>query len=246
MKILLYTVSDFSNHAKDCIDLLLQSIHGTNYDFCVLTNKHDQDSNDYNIIYDAQYSCNYIGGLKYQTNLLSPSYDYYIYLDSDILYFDSLDKLIPSDHQYFSVVRETDYAVGDSEWFLFNQADKDDHTHLIYSQALNAGTFVYNQSEINTILSIYQKYIQYHTNRIEYDCKLEQSIYNYVINKRINFNNYELYKDLSNITQLFASNTNFRNEKTLYHFCGFSNEMTTKYRNMKDFYDKYQQQKRHN
>jgi hypothetical protein len=209
-----------------------------------LTNKHDQDSNDYNIIYDAQYSCNYIGGLKYQTKLLPDSYDYYIYLDSDILYFDNVENLLPSDKQYFSVVRETQYLVGDSDWFLFSQADKhDDYNRLLNSPAINAGTFVYHQSQIDYIFSIYNLYKQYHTNRIEYDCKLEQSIYNYIINKKINFNNYDLYKDLSSITQLFAAQSKPQKNKTLYHFCGFSNEMTTKYMHMTNFYNEYLKQK---
>lgn len=238
MKILLYTISDFSDHAQDCIRLLLKSICGDNYDFCILTNN-DIHSDEYNILYDKTYQSNYIGGLKYQTKLLPDSYDYYIYLDSDILYFDNVENLLPSDKQYFSVVRETQYLVGDSDWFLFSQADKYDYSRLLNSQAINAGTFVYHKSQIDDIFSIYNLYMTYHTNKIEYDCKLEQSIYNYVINKKINFDNYHLYKDLSNITQLFAAQSQPIKNKTLYHFCGFSNEMTTKYIHMKNFYDQY-------
>lgn len=242
-KILLYTISDLKTHSINCIDLLLSSIiKDINFDFLILTNKNINTSK-YAVAYDIAGSSHhqYIGYLKYLTYLIPNDYDYYIYLDSDILYFDNISKLLPK-NKLFSVVKESGSKVKDSEWYYFKHTPKEDDFKLREMVALNAGTFVFHNSQKDNIHKMYELYSKYSNGDMHHDVRLEQAIYNYIVYRSTDYNEENLY-DLTNMTQLFASNYSPQENKKLYHFCGFTNEMTTKYNSMKNFYEKYKQQK---
>jgi lipopolysaccharide biosynthesis glycosyltransferase len=242
MKILLYTVSDFNPSTLDCIDLLVQSIGAQEYDFCILSNKNYQTK--YQVFYDESYRCSYIGGLKYNTQILPKNYDYYIYLDSDILYFDSLDKLLPHNHE-LSIVSEYPLLVKASDWFHYGYShyvEENLISNFFNSIGLNAGTFAYHQSKISYIEDIYKTFLKALESVKKNTGRLEQSVFNYMMHKYTNFNSSS-YNNLSNFTQLHAHKFDPSKNKTLYHFCGFFGQMETKYQNMKVFYDKYLQQK---
>jgi hypothetical protein len=64
---------------------------------------------------------------------------------------------------------------------------------------------------------------------------LEQSSFNYAICKQLDFR-LEKTLDLTDKTTLFAQDKDFDNEKIIYHFNGFSNQMSPKYAMMKNFY----------
>lgn len=240
MKIVLYTISDFKEKSIDCIKLLLSSmIEDIDYDFYVITNKSNIECE-----FDTLHDCStnkYVGYLKYATNLFSKTYDYYIYLDSDILYFDKLSKLLPQKPQeIFSIVKEENTKVKDSDWYNFQYGPEEEMSIIRNLPALNAGSFAFRHDKKDSLFEAYELYHRYANKNIAHDVKLEQSIYNYTIYKNINFDLLNCH-DLTTITKLFATNSTQQKEKTLYHFCGFSNKMTDKFTNMKNFYDRYTQ-----
>jgi len=87
---------------------------------------------------------------------------------------------------------------------------------------------------------MYETYHSTKKNNIDHDVRLEQSIFNLFINLQSNYTLSNCY-DITNIVELFASEKNPMSNKKLYHFCGFSNEMSSKFYYMKEFYDKYTQ-----
>lgn len=237
MKILLYTISDFKSMSIECIDLLLSSIiFDIPTDFVILSGS-SIDYTNYKIIYTPQKS-NYIGSLKYSPDIPN-NYDYYIYLDSDILYFDKVSNLINLDKKY-TIVYE-DSKINKNPWWYFKYSNTDTSI-LEKSQALNAGSFAFAKSEFKILNDIYTTYHNYANNNIRENAELEQSIFNYYIYKYLNFNTDYVY-DITNITQLFASDYPLQNNKKLYHFCGFTNTMISKYYKMKEKYDQFISQK---
>jgi hypothetical protein len=226
MKILLYTISDFKPMAKECIDLLLSSI---TFDIPV----------DFMIISDAdKNNINYIGVLKYSPNI-PDNYDYYIYLDSDILYFDKISKLINSNKKYTLVYENT--KIKKNPWWYFKYSNTD--TSLLEeSQAINAGSFCFARSEYKILNDIYATYHNHIKSNVHENAKLEQAIFNYYIYQNINFETQHVH-DITHMTRLFASDHQLEDNKKLYHFCGFTNTMDSKYSNMKKLYDQYISQK---
>lgn len=236
MKICLYTISNFTKKAIDCIDLLLDSItKDIEFDFFIITNQKDIPTTiKHNILLDNTLSSNYVGYLKY-SKVLPNNYEYYIYLDSDILFFDSLSKLIPYNRS-FTVVRENT-LIERNFWYYFPFVEKNDDEQLQTSQALNAGTFAFHKNQIHIIDKILSLYSKHHTNEPQ-DPALEQSIFNYVVNKNFQYKLYDCL-DITDTVQLFASTEKIHKNKKLYHFCGYTNEMDSKYKKMHDFYSIY-------
>lgn len=236
MKILLYTISDFKPFSLECIDLLLSSItKDICYDFCIISNTAiDNHSTKHNILIDSELKSNYIGYLKYSPKI-PPDYDYYIYLDSDILYFDKLSKLIRLDKKY-TLVYENE-KINRNPWWYFHHSGSDT-TLLEKSQAINAGSFCFAKSEYPILKDIYNTYANHITDDVHSNAQLEQSIFNYYIYNYTNFETHYVY-DISSFAQLFASNYPIQNDKKLYHFCGFTNEMASKYIRMKKFNESY-------
>jgi hypothetical protein len=235
MKILLYTISDFKPYALECIELLLQSItFDISCDFCIVSNTKNTDTK-HKIITDNSLESPYIGYIKYSPSLPN-NYDYYLYLDSDILYFDKISKLLPINSD-FMIVKEN-RKIGTDNWYYFQYVESKDSETLQNSQAVNAGSFCYTNNQIRFINEIYELYGKYYKNNIDHDVRLEQSIYNYIINKK---NNYQLNHchDITHIVELYAGVKPIDFNKKLYHFCGFTNEMFSKFHYMKEFYDKY-------
>jgi hypothetical protein len=235
MKILLYTICDFKPYAINCIELLLKSItFDIEYDFLIVSNKINNDTN-YRVITESSIQSEYIGYVKYSP-LIPNNYDYYVYLDADILYFDKISKLL-STNANFTIVKEN-CNIDKNDWYYFKYVDVQESQVLQNSHAVNAGSFCYTQNQIEHINQIYKLYVKHCKNNINHDVRLEQSIYNYIVNK---VNNYDL-KDCYDITdkvQLYAGTKPMCKNKTLHHFCGFTNEMYTKYITMKNFYDQY-------
>jgi hypothetical protein len=234
MKICLYTITDFSEGAVECIDLLLNSIvKDINYDFYILTNL--EKKSKYSTIKDDSLD-GYLGFLKYSPQIPN-YYDYYIYLDSDILYFDTISSLLPIDKK-FTIVTEN-MNIGTHEWFYFKNIDDPKQDSILQNcRALNAGSFVFRNDHLFTIHNIYNFYKKYYINNVSHDVKLEQTIFNHIIYQYLDYSLSEC-NDITHKTQLFASGEKQISNKVLYHFCGFTNEMNSKYKNMKHFYDNY-------
>jgi hypothetical protein len=236
MKTFLYTISDFKENAIDCINLLLSSItFNIDVDFAIVSNKTPSQSIKYNIVFDDSIQSEYIGQLKYSKKI-PQNYDYYIYLDSDILYFDQISKLIDTT-KAFTIVREN-YKIQKNPWHYFQYAPEKDKSDIINAEALNAGSFAFSASQYSAIEEMYDLCTKYYKNDIYHDVRLEQCIYNYVIHKATQFNLNHCH-DITGSVELFASNKNKIPNKSLYHFCGFDNTMKSKITNMRTFYDKY-------
>lgn len=228
MKTLLYTVSNFKDKSIDCIDLMLSNIKG-NFDFAIISNKNEKCK--YKIILDEK-PYKYIGFLKYSENL-PEGYDQYIYLDSDILFFGDIIDLHDSSKE-FSIVKEK--LLMSNEWFKYPYLQCSDYLDKINNNlGLNAGTFAYkNTSFLKKNRELFEPHI---SQDIYKDARLEQSSYNLALSNSVQFDFNKCY-DLTNITVLFADQFDYDNSKTIYHFCGFSNEMQSKFLKMKTFYDK--------
>jgi hypothetical protein len=236
MKILLYTISDFKDKSVECIDLLLSSIiFDMPTDFLVITNDTKNSCAKYPLLIDNSLENNYVGYLKY-SYMIPEKYDYYIYLDSDILYFDKISKLI-NFNKHFTIVTENT-LIGKNYWWYFDKVSENENVLLQNSIALNAGSFCFDNSKLLLIKYIQNTYSKYYTKDASHNAMLEQSIFNYTIHKNTNFV-LDNTHDITDFVQLFAGNSQISHNKKLYHFCGFTNEMHSKYNQMKKLYDTY-------
>jgi lipopolysaccharide biosynthesis glycosyltransferase len=228
MKTFLYTVSDFKNGALECIDLLIDNLKDRDFDFAIISNKNTDCK--YDVIIDSK-DYQYIGFLKYSEKI-PEGYDQYIYLDSDILYFGEIKDLF-NESKEFSIVKEK--LLMSNEWFKYPYNNSFDYINEANSNlGLNAGTFCYkNISFLNSVRELYTPFI---SQDIHLDARLEQSSYNLALSKSVDFD-FSKCHDLTDKTVLFADQYPFSKEKTIYHFCGFSNEMNSKFFKMKNFYD---------
>lgn len=235
--ILCYTITNFCPCADQCIELLYQSIKLNNkedFDFIVLSSC-DVPINfkintivDKNILYDK-----YIGFLKY-SDLIPKNYKYYIYLDSDILYFGKLSYLLSDKHD-FTITKENIHS--NHEWFHYKYYN--DKLKINNSYGINAGSFAFK--DINLLYNIKKIYNNYIGLSPIDNAKLEQSSFNYLLALLSDFN-IDKYYDISNICELHAT-TSLIEGKLLYHFCNFTQSLEFKYNNMKILYDKYTEQK---
>jgi hypothetical protein len=200
-----------------------------NFDFKIITNNSNYKDCD-DIIFD-DFQCNYVGFLKY-SKYIPEGYDAYIYLDSDILFFGSPRDLI-TEKEYSCVIEDLPMT---DEWFLYKKHDRDYIDRIKNLNGFNAGTFCFkNLDFLKKIRNSFEPHI---TDSIHLNARLEQSSYNFILSKEINFDTNNIF-DLTSITQLFADMHPYTDSKKIYHFCGFSNEMQSKFFKMKSFYDKY-------
>jgi lipopolysaccharide biosynthesis glycosyltransferase len=226
-KILLYTVSDFKPYSTECIKLMISSFSNLNFEFKIVTSNHEYKEYE-DVIFDDSENC-YVGFLKYSKNIPS-GYDQYVYLDSDILFFGEIDNLF-SEKEYSCVVESLPMT---NEWFLYKNHSEEHLKKIKQLNGFNAGTFCFkNISFLKKIRDAFEPYI---SQNIHSDARLEQSSFNFILSKEINFDITQAY-DLTSLTQLFADANPYNEFKKLYHFCGFSNEMHSKFYKMKKFYD---------
>ena len=234
MKILVYTISDFKPFAINCIDLLFSNLvldNRSQIDFCIVTSKeHSKNIPDINVnVVVDDFSPKYIGFLKYSKSI-PIGYGAYIYLDSDIIDFGSPVDLISSDKK-FSTVSEN--LLMSNEWFKYNNAAQNHLPLFEGMNGLNAGSFCFKDILfLEKVRNLYEPFV---TGDVHSDARLEQSSFNYAICQETNFD-LSCCFDLSPITRLFASDYKRTHDKKLYHFCGFSNEMASKFYKMKSFF----------
>lgn len=236
MKTLLYTISDFSFKAKECIELMYNSINQTkDFDFVVVTNNKNYPKNLPVIVDDS--NINYIGDLKYSSKI-PEGYSRYIYLDSDILFFGSINELY--DDREYSLVFELGKPMS-LEFFSYPFSD---NNHKIIEKNLtgiNAGTFSFKNYYF--LKEVREKINNIKLNNDHLSARYEQSAFNYVISKSVNYN-FSLIKDLTPITSLFAQNNPYNENKKIYHFCGFNGNMVSKYNLMEKFNNEVLQYKK--
>lgn len=219
MNVFVYTVSDFSPGATECIRYLYSSLKLKNqtFDFAVISNRHNSDF-DGKIIIDVNPSP-YVGFLKYSKKIPS-GYDHYLYLDSDILFYDTIESICKGFD--FSLVLEKPATMAGKWWSsAFEEKEKE---KLKQYTAINAGSFSFND------VSFLEKVRNIFHNRITLnhllDAKLEQSSFNRAILEQGILE--KRYLDFSNKIQLHAKPDTINRQKTIYHFCGYSGGMMTK------------------
>lgn len=227
MKTLLYTVSDFSDKARDCIDLLLSNIDKSDdFDFVVVSNNKNHPK-DISVVVDNS-NINYIGDLKYSLEI-PKGYSRYVYLDSDILFYGSIKDLYDEDKDYSLVFENIPMNL---HFFSYPYSD-DNHKNMEKNLlGLNAGTFSFKNHSFLQIVREKISNVRIHNPVTA--AMYEQSALNYVISKLLNYD-FSLAKNLTPITSLFAQEHPYDENKKIYHFCGFNGSMINKYRLMENF-----------
>jgi hypothetical protein len=228
---LIYTVSDFSERAEDCINLLFDNIEkDENIDFCVISNRSNPPGFKYKTI-TVDTTSNYIGHLKYCAKL--PDADRYLYLDSDILFFGSVDSVFSEDFD-LSVVVE-DFALS-GEWFSYHVSNKDQLPSHVFG--LNGGTFAFKDKKF---LDRVTEKINTHFNPLyspHVNAMLEQSLFNETVGETYNYD-WSLVNDLTSAARLYVpDNCIYDSKVQIYHFCGWTGGMGSKYARMKNFLEK--------
>ncbi len=234
MKFCIYTVSDFSEKSSECIDLLYDSLLKKNklntFDFYIVTNKNIKN-NKYKIIQESINS-NYIGWIKYTENL-PDGYDFYLYLDSDILFYENVENIFRK--KQISIVYEM--LPMSNIWFSSSIANYEEKMHMSQLKGVNAGTFCYENKEfikeINKLIKI-----EYYTENIYTQAQIEQSTFNYKIFNILKTDK-QILNDITSIVSLHAND--LVKNKYIYHFCGFNGKMEDKYVRMKKFISKNEQ-----
>lgn len=233
--ILVYTVSDFKSGSIECIEMLFDNLlKEDNIDLAIICNNepYKEINQKIKIIHDnGDDAKRFVGFLKFSEKI-PHGYDYYIYLDSDILFFGKSSDLYDFNFD-FSIVREH-WVPMTHEWHCYKYRTEEEYDKMSQLNGMNSGTFAFkNRNFINNIKELYQRHV---TNDVMDNIMLEQSSFNYAICKQLDFR-LEKTLDLTDKTTLFAQDKDFDNEKIIYHFNGFSNQMSPKCAMMKNFYE---------
>jgi len=228
---LVYTVSDFSEKAAECVDLLFDGIEKNEYlDFCVVSNKPSPAGFKYKTIV-VETTSNYIGHLKYYTGL--PDADRYLYLDSDILFFGHVDNAF-SENFDLSVVVE-DFSLN-MEWFSYHVSNKDKLPSGVFG--LNGGTFAFKDR--NFLIGMNEKINEHFNSRYSphLNALLEQSLFNEAVGETCNYD-WSLVNNLTEIARLHVLDSCIYDSKIqIYHFCGWTGGMGSKYSRMLNFLER--------
>ena len=235
-KLFIYTVSDFKPGSIECIEMLFSSLlkeENDNVDLYIITNKEPYKEIDkrIKIIQDnSENADKFIGFLKF-SDKIPHGYNYYIYLDSDILYYGKSFDLF-NNRCEFSIVRD-DWVAMTHPWHFYQKCTHEESEKMKNLNGINSGTFGYkNIGFIEKVRKLYESDI---TSDLMSSIKLEQSSFNYAICKELDFNIDDRVFDLTSKALLFAAGKQFNKEKTIYHFNGFTNEMNSKSNAMKSF-----------
>jgi hypothetical protein len=198
------------------------------FDFLVVTNNQNAEQIPHTIVYDGEFPIEYAGYLKYSSKLPA-HYDNYLYLDSDVLFYEKIENVIPSD-SLICAMKESDCPMFDNEWHRYRRLDEKTLQLHANKWCVNAGQFSYKRE--SKLTENVRKYLCTNNNLIN-SCdhaKNEQSSFNrYLLDvwDEINFSK------LTNAVTLFPER---EPSKTIFHFIGFSSEgMYAKMRRMVTF-----------
>lgn len=226
VRVLVYTVTDFNDEAHKCIDLLAANMTlPDGVDFCVISNKPGPEGFSHKVIVEPRDYV-YGGFLKY-SKLIPKGYDYYLFLDPDIICFGNPVNLIDPNKDFTIIVEPKESMSG--TWFGYRLAPISDRLKFVMLKGINAGTFGFRHIEFtDSIRKLFEPHIQ---NKLVADAILEQTSYNYGMCLATDFDLSKSY-DVSDKAQLFAGYSPFDLSKQLFHFCGFGKTMADKYSEM--------------
>lgn len=235
-KVFIYTVSDFKPGSIECIEMLFSPFlkeNDENVELYIIANNRPYKEIDkrIKIIEDNNENGNrWVGFLKF-SDKIPHGYGYYVYLDSDILYYGKSSDLFDSNCD-FTIVREFWFPMT-QEWFFYKKSTQEEFVKMSNLTGINSVTFAYK--DINFLEKIRKLY----ENEIASDAlsngKLEQCSFNYAICKELDFNIDNRVLDLTSKSLLFATGKKFDKEKTIYHFNSLTNTMNPKLDKMKAF-----------
>jgi hypothetical protein len=235
MKTLVYTISDGTPQGLACANLLYEYLQNKeNFDFLIISNK-KFNSGDFNTLVVEDYNHKYVGMLKY-TEKLPKNYDSYVYLDSDILFFDDPLNLV-NKNKKIGIVKETFLMT--EGWNYYSQGELSNKLSSL--QGVNAGSFSVKDLKYMKKVRDLVKRAGGLTDNLVADAKLEQSAFNYMVAEATDLDLSKCH-DFTEKSVLFAANSDFSKQKTLYHFNGFTGEMTSKYISMTKFVQKHKDQ----
>jgi hypothetical protein len=226
VKVLVYTATDFNDDSHKCINLLAANMTlPDGVDFCVISNKSGPEGFSHKVIVDPRDYV-YGGFLKY-SKLIPKGYDYYLFLDPDIVCFGNPMNLIDPNKEFTTIYEPRESMSG--SWFNYKRAPNSDRLKFFMLKGINAGTFGFRHIKFTgSIRKLFEPHIQH--NLIE-DAMLEQTSFNYGMCLATDFDLSKSY-DISDRSQLFAGYSPFDLSKQLFHFCGFQKTMADKYEEM--------------
>jgi lipopolysaccharide biosynthesis glycosyltransferase len=245
MKICLYTISDLNPISVQCVDMLYDSIFSqksntkNNIDFYVVSNKLPTDYIKYNCIL-SEFNNAHIVYSRYTSNLPS-GYDKYIYLDSDILFFDDLLSLI-DDRYEFGLVTEGTIGDMNGSWWKYPFSTEEDIKIFNSLTGINSGTFVVSDKEyLVQVAKLFIPYLHlWQTQSDSSNAMFEQSCFNYFIAKKCGIALDNCYL-LTDKVELHCADKP-PSHKKIYHFTGFGFGMKKKLEYMQKFKLLYENQ----
>lgn len=250
---LVYTCSNLSHCALQCANLLYESLlqnntHG-DFDFLILTNEkpdiklHILQSK----ILFASNAHNYPYGMLKYCDSIPKNYKYYMYLDSDILFYDKISTLINrAESGKFFVAEEINFnksqalCMHDSDWHRYPLLNNSEVEISKTIPCINAGQFFYKNSQklLNMLAAVRNAFngsSEVQNNKSEKSLSaLEQSCLNYVFLKNLdNFDSHFLTYKTTYQPEYFVDNLA---DKTILHFAGFTDDkMSSKYTRMVEY-----------
>lgn len=206
-----------------CIDLLYSSIRRHNNkeesDFLIVANNNRVDASPHNVVVDLSFPSQYPGFLKYSPKIPA-GYDYYLYLDSDILFEESVQQLIPKENRIACVVIESNTPMMQSDWHRHPHMSGGDYP------CLNAGQFGFRcVSFLKLVCDEFDFKLVSHASALEC-AKHEQSSFNFACSKKWDSLDFDLLTNRVSIAPERDPN------KPILHFTAFGNDMIHKYQRM--------------
>jgi len=191
-------------------------------DFKILGTRHPGGKFKHEVII-APLPKGYPGHLK-SSELVPAGYDYYVYLDSDVLCFGNPGDLIDPAKD-FSIVHDERPML--DRWFAYEKAPREDKVKMQSLMGINAGTFCFRDlGFLETIRNLLYP-LGANVSSLQGWMMLEQSSFNYALAKAVDFDLARCH-DLTPVTQLQAQVRPYVQSKYLYHFTGAPNTMAGK------------------
>lgn len=232
-KILFYTVNDGNENYLKCLNIAYQSLTNVlgDVNFKIYTS-HDGlikiKQNNYcllekiSVLNKIAYNWNFIGDLRYHKKIFEQDYDYFIYLDSDILWkHNDPDFVQQLQNSLGFIVNEGKICESDSQHTLsWNREDIEKYRN---NWGVNSGLFGLKKHIAIELAEFFEKEVNdYQVNNVSDQGKIEQSLFNQFIickeyyNKLLDISDsvYNMYnsEDIKKIHQ---------HPNKIYHFMSF-------------------------
>jgi hypothetical protein len=236
-KPLIYTIATNDENAFSCSALLIKSLKRflkDDFDFKIVVPESDTYSCSEELksyifpIYNYHYKNQHIFTLKYHYKIFDQPYDYFIYMDSDILW--TIPKLYGLDYNCVCCEKTSMRGKEFSKFW----PDTIDKSQLYKFQAINAGFFGLKK-KIALDLSDFMIKTLYTKAKFKRPL-FEQNMFNLFVYDRYLKTNTDNWQDISNKFVLGAQpDSPYHNNGIAYHFYGNMCQMNNKLERMTEF-----------